>query len=136
MVEPTTSSSFSTIYAEFSIPNNLSARYNIYCVFVPSKIENPIDTLPFRAKFSIIYLGANKVMQTITPTVPKNITNPKDTTKMLIAAKFKFPYSHVSPDEKATEIARIRVINDVKTTEKAFSRNMKIDCILLEPVDE
>ena len=124
---------------EFSIPNTLSAKYNIYCVFVPAKIVNANDTIPTKAKFQLTYIrraSGSTFIKRFTP--ENNITDPNNMTKMFID-QFDFEYANVFSAEYDRVAVKLEVINAVTTQEEQsgdFSRTMRIDCIILEPVLE
>ena len=148
-------SSLSTLFATFPLPGNLSTKYNIYCVFVPSTIIDTADVRPYKVKFSISYtnnLGAlvkdavvdannsinTKVQATFT-------TDPTKVQKMLVLKDFALPYRWVYPQSSTTTTADIlksitlslKVTNATSKaiTETAkYNRNLKIDCIILEPI--
>jgi uncharacterized surface protein with fasciclin (FAS1) repeats len=131
LLEPTTTSGISKVYVDFNIPGTLSAKYNIYCVFVPTSIADPTDQRPCRAVFFITYKG-DKLYQPLT--VTNNVTDPNGITKMLIASNFTFPRCDLSLDNSIVPTVKIRVQNDVSSMETGLNRSMRIDCIILEPV--
>ena len=47
-----------TISTTFPIPNTLSTKYNIYCVFVPSNIVDSTDKRPYKVKFNLSYINS------------------------------------------------------------------------------
>jgi uncharacterized surface protein with fasciclin (FAS1) repeats len=130
-LEPNTSSPYSKIYIDFNIPGTLSAKYNIYCVFVPTSIADTSDHRPYRAIFYITYKGDKKYQQL---TVTNNVTNANGITKMLVASNFTFPTCDLSLDGKVVTNVKLRVQNDVSTSEPDLNRSMRIDCIILEPI--
>jgi hypothetical protein len=143
---PTTVSSISTLFATFSLPNTLSTKYNIYCVFVPSIITDPADLKPYKAKFYLSYVGAdgkqvtdatidiNNTVQAPTKVSNTFITDPTKVQKMLVVKDFTFPYSNLYTSTKSVTTVALKVKNDAKVTDVGYNRNVKIDCIILEPV--
>ena len=135
LVDPTSTGSS----VEFSIPNVLSAKYNIYCVFVPASIVDPTDLTPTKVKFRLTYIARSSGSvrgRNITPV--NNITDPNGLTKMLVD-QYDFEYANVIDEEYDRVAVKLEVINDVTTAEEQagdFSRTMRIDCIILEPVSE
>lgn len=142
---PTSSSSLSTFFLRFPLPGNLSAKYNIYCVFVPSTITNPRDTLPYSVQFKLSYMAStgkqvldaaidknNKVL-TPTSTSATFTTDGKTVQKMLVAKEFEFPYSNLYYNNNATITTALKVQYKA-VTGVATSKELKIDCIILEPV--
>ena len=131
-------SNFSPVFVKFRIPNTLSAKYNIYCVFVPTIITDVTDLRPSKVNFYLTWVDANGVEQKDKSiTVATNVTDPTKPTKMFVT-QFQFPICNLmTSDNYSTYIASalLKVENAVKTTETvAFNRDMRIDCIILEPV--
>lgn len=124
---------------EFSIPNTLSAKYNIYCVFVPAKIVDPNNLKPSKVKFQLTYIrraSGSTFIRRITP--ENNVTDPEAMTKMFVE-QFDFEYANVIDPEYSRVAVKLEVSSDVSTQEEQsgqYSRNMRIDCIILEPVLE
>lgn len=124
---------------EFSIPNTLSAKYNIYCVFVPAKIVNPGNLTPTKASFQLTYIrraSGSTFIKRVTPV--NNITDPNSLTKMFVD-QFDFEYANIIDADYNRVAVKLEVINNVTTQEEQsgeFSRTMRIDCIILEPVME
>lgn len=124
---------------EFSIPNTLSAKYNIYCVFMPAKIVDAINPKPTKAKFQLTYIrraNGSTFIKRVTPA--DNVTNPEGITKMFVD-QFDFEFANVV-DAKYNRIAvKLEVSSAVSAQEEQsgnFTRTMRIDCIILEPVFE
>jgi len=124
---------------EFSIPNTLSAKYNIYCVFVPAKIVDPNNLTPTKAKFLLTYIRRASGSPFVKRVIPENnITDPEGLTKMFVD-QFDFEYANVIDADYQTVVVKLEVSSDVTTQEEQsgdFSRTMRIDCIILEPVLE
>ncbi len=124
---------------EFSIPNTLSAKYNIYCVFVPAKIVNPNNLTPTKAKFQLTYIRRSSGSTFIKRVTPENnVTNPDGLTKMFVD-QFDFEFANVIDAEYQRVAVKLEVSSDVTTQEEQsgdFTRTMRIDCIILEPVVE
>ncbi|WP_167618789.1 fasciclin domain-containing protein [Maribellus sediminis] len=135
LVEPTSTAP----RVEFSIPNTLSAKYNIYCVFVPAKIVDPNNLTPTKAKFQLTYIrraSGSTFIKRITP--ENNITDTEGLTKMFVD-QFDFEFANVIDADNDKISVKLEVINDVSTQEEQsgeFDRTMRIDCIILEPVME
>ncbi|MBN2610755.1 MAG: fasciclin domain-containing protein [Bacteroidales bacterium] len=123
----------------FSIPNTLSAKYNMYCVFVPAVIVDPLNTTPTKARFRLRYirrLSGSTV--TIDINAPDNITNPLEMTKMFIG-QFNFEFANIIDEDYEDVMVELEVINAVTAAEEqagTYSRTMRIDCIIFEPVSE
>lgn len=139
-VEPTTTSALSKIRIDFNIEGTLATAYNIYVQFVPTSIQDTTDHRPFKAKYYMSYIDENQkevsiLRNKLVPDIEE--TNPDSLTKVLVAENFKFPYCDFSLDEEEPVSVILRVQNDVSTRETAnYSREMKIDCVILEPVKQ
>lgn len=145
-------------YATFPIPNTLSGKYNIYCVFVPSTADNLNDQRPYKVKFYLSYLNnkssngtdapmgvkvtnasidATNTVQSPTSTSAVFTTNPTTMTKMLVAKDFTFPFSNLICNDPTKISVSLKVQNaTAKTTADManYNRNLRIDCIILESV--
>jgi hypothetical protein len=133
LVDPT--SSYSTV--EFSIPNTLSATYNIYCVFVPGSLVDNSDYTPTKVKFELTYIRRSSGSTFFKEIIPDiNTTYPVGLTKMFVD-QFDFQYANIIDDEHEKISVKLKVINDVTSAEQQageYTRTMRIDCIILEPV--
>lgn len=135
IVEPSTSSDISTVSAIFPIPNTLSAKYNIYCVFVPELIANANSHKPYTANFFIDYVDAKGVVKKNISLATNKTTDPDNITKMFIG-EFSFPFCNIYDGNNTNISVKLKVSNTVKSNQTTTkSRTMRIDCIILEPVD-
>lgn len=127
-------------YVEFSIPNTLSATYNIYCVFVPASIADASDTIPTKVIYELSWINRQSgsvVRRDITEDTLTS-TNYTSLTKMWVT-EYDFKFANVQDEDYDNVVVKLRVINDVSTEEEKngdYSRTMRIDCIILEPVYE
>ncbi len=131
LVSPTTSSAKPQM--TFSIPGTLSAKFNVYCVFVPGNVaDTTIKNETTKVYFDLTYLnasGVSTIMRTIKPTL--RITNPTTITKMFVTT-ITFPFANFN--ETLTTV-KLKVYSDVLTNETTiYTRRMRIDCVVLEPV--
>ena len=129
---PTSAASNPTI--TFEIPNTLSANYNIYCVFVPKTISNtPVSDLkPCKVYFQLTYLKENGSSTSQNFTTGNYISEKDKLHKMLVTSNFKFPFANYGQDVVSV---KLKIISNVKQSETAqYTRDMLIDCIILEPV--
>jgi hypothetical protein len=140
---PTTTSTISRLWVKFPIPNTLSAKYNIYCVFVPTVIADPNDLRPYKVNFLMTYRdAAGKIVKDKIIGATNRVTDPNQMTKMLVAENFEFPFSNLirqsSDEDEIQEVTSVllRVENTATTREAAtFNRTIRIDCVILEPVE-
>ena len=146
---PTTSSGISKLFVKFPLPNTLSAKYNVYCVFVPTAIADTSDKRPYKVKFYLSYKDANGAQVTdkgvtLTNTLAASTsqigtftTNPSTMTKMLVLKDFQFPFSNLMYTEDTPITVSLKVENAANpsgTDLVNFNRTVRIDCIILEPV--
>ena len=134
---------FSKVYVRFPIPNTLAhVKYNIYCVFIPARANNPDDMRPYHAKFYISYVNEEgKAIVDQELPVANKITNPDEVTKLLVAENYQFPYCNLisgSSSEAGKDISVFLKVENAATTKDErnglYSRNIAIDYIILEPV--
>ena len=130
---------------QFEIPNILSgklnadktiaygAAYNIYCVFVPMSLKMT-SPKPNKVKFSVLYNGETGKVVTVdyTNNGLSYTTDKNKITKVLIASNVTFPFCEKGLD---TYSVKVKVSSNVTAKETVeFTRDLLIDCIILEPV--
>lgn len=146
----TSTSALSQLTVTFPIPNTLSTKYNIYAVFVPTAVTDTTDKRPYKVECSISYnINMSVPQQLFTKFVlTNNITDSTHVTKMLIAKNYEFPTTNIagmrglvgavtpqgltSPTNIGLKIRNI--VGTSASDKKNFNRDMRIDCIILEPV--
>lgn len=122
----------------YTFSNVLSAKYDIYCVVVPTAAENPLNvTDSTRLSFRIDYYakdaaGKGKLARLNLPSSTYNygaanyFTSPTHMKEILIVKGFKFPFSNAD--------VKIQIATSVANSETAIlSRKVRIDRILLKP---
>ncbi|ASB49861.1 fasciclin domain-containing protein [Alkalitalea saponilacus] len=137
VVEPTGLSNVAQPSVTFQIPNTLSATYNIHVVFVPEAIVNPSNPRPNKANFTLVSINTTTGRIRRNPITPSNnVTDAHEVTRMHLG-EFTFDFANVVDQEYPSVPVVLEVTNAVRTDETAeFSRTMRIDCIILEPVIE
>ncbi|MGQ1945548.1 fasciclin domain-containing protein [Geofilum sp. OHC36d9] len=139
LLEPSSTSNFARSSVTFAIPNTLSAKYNVYCVFVPPSIADPNNLLPTKTSFQLVYVTTTTGRTSRLRVTPdNNVTNINELTKMFVT-KIDFDYANVIDEDFKDVAVTLQVTNDVTIAEESagdFSRTMSIDCIILEPVEE
>lgn len=139
VVDPTGISDIAQPNVRFSIPNTLSASYDIYCVFAPSSIVDTSNLRTGRVTYQLTYISTatgRTRRQTVTP--EDNLIDPEGLTKMLVT-RFDFEFANVIDEDYKETAVRLQVNNNVTVNEEstgAFTRTMRIDCIVLEPAVE
>jgi hypothetical protein len=153
-LDPTSQSSLSKLFVTFPITNTLAAKYNIYCVFVPTSIVDTTDKRPYKVQFYLSYINsagvavtnasidANNTVQLPSKTSATFITTPSmQPQKMLVVSGFQFPYCNlVNRSDYISSLAstvslKVQNAAGVSTSEVAnYNRTLRIDCIILEPV--
>ena len=153
-LDPTTSSSISKLFVNFPIPNTLSAKYDIYCVFVPTSIVDTTDKRPNKVRFYLSYVNsagvqvtnasidANHQVQLPSKASAIFTTTPSGQPQMmLVTSGFQFSYSNLVGSADyisgllSTVALKVENAAGVNTTELAgFNRTLRIDCIILKPV--
>ncbi len=153
-VVPTSASG--TVSVEFPIPNTLSMKYNVYCVFVPASISDATDLRPSKVKFYVSYLGNKNVSGTsypggiqlrgaITTTNTLNLsasaapatftTDPTNVQKMLVLKDFQLPFCNLYTGNNSAINVSLTVSNATKLSEATtYNQSFQIDYIILEPV--
>jgi uncharacterized surface protein with fasciclin (FAS1) repeats len=137
-------------FTTFQIPNTLSAKYDIYCAFVPGSINNPKDVKPYKVKFYLSYVDSNGKQVTNAPVDKNNAvlatgkigdvfttTPTSQSQEMLIVSGFQFPYANLYRSTGYAPTVRLKVENAVGNSAleiKNFSKTPRIDYIILKPV--
>jgi hypothetical protein len=141
----------STANVTFKIPNTLSAKYDIYCVFVPPTILDTADVKPSKVKFTlgyknsagnqtVAYVDENHLVQSKANLAAIFTTNPLATQpeEMLIASGFQFPFTNLidpnDPNPVASTTVLVKIDNAAAPTDATANRKLLIDCIILKPV--
>ena len=125
----------------FTVPGTLSAAYRIKAVLVPQNLVfegDTTDMMPnrFDAKLKYWPKGEKKAK---TVAIGKDITNDPtriDTVSLvnnLDNEYVEFRYSEYGLELEETTV-ELEISGNVKSKEKEFSRTLRIDCIILEPV--
>lgn len=145
------------LFINFPIPNTLAGRYNIYCVFVPTFITDTTNLRPYRLRFSLnydyvpgvrrdsVWVGETAFVRTHT-TARQFTTNARTISKVRVISNYQFPFSNLvrtgqgRSDLITSDRIRVglRVENAVGTSAAErfnFNRDIRIDCILLVPVE-
>ena len=134
-ITPSSSSSNPTI--SFDIPNTLSGcAYNIYCVFVPASATNldTKDLKPCKVNFQLTYLKESGAfgIQIFDNGGQSFVTDKANLSKVLVASNFTFPYCNYGQEIVNVKLKVVSNVPQIQTT--LFTRELLIDCIILEPV--
>lgn len=129
-----------------SIPKVLSAPYLVKCVFVPGNItDKTVTTMPNKFTVKLSYLDVNGKKQTVA--MGTKLVNFADGYEKLDTvtfipdnktdkAYFHFPVNEYDLSENETTTAELEIVSALTSREKDFDRTFRIDCIILEPIDE
>ena len=127
---------------QFTIPDVLAATYDIYCVFVPAEAySDDIAADSTKVRFFLNYVHEDGTMKE-DAAIEGGTTNGKAMTKMYVGRK-TFPFANFSKsafsgeENQDADCVRLRVQTNVSAKETvSFSRTMRIDKIIFEPVIE
>lgn len=122
----------------FTLPDILAGKYKLYVEFLPTTIDDPNKQLPSKASFMITHLntdaGGSRRVRVSGPLE----TNPASKTKLFVT-ELDLPYANIQSDEHSAPAMTIQITNETKLEEEtagAYTRSMRIDRIVLEPVVE
>jgi hypothetical protein len=135
----------------FKIPNTLSGKYDIYCVFVPPTILDTADRRPSKVKFTLGYrnsigaatagfVDANNIVQSKSSSAAIFTTNAlaKQPEKMLVASGFHFPVTNFPTGKDMVSYANTITVSlkvdNAAPDDVTANRRLMIDCIILKPV--
>lgn len=154
VVVPTTVNDNSPDTVTFPIPNTLSGKYRIYCVFLPTNIGEVSSAKTNKVKFLFSYMDSqnnapvfvkdraivtgNKIATAATSAPVIYTTKVNQITKMLVT-EYTFPYCNLYNTSLPTSsiTTRLKVISASKIVDEVkglSDRTMRIDCIILEAV--
>ncbi len=150
LIESTTVTATQPAAVTFPIPNVLSGRYRIFCVFLPSSIVSETDRRPYKMRFYLTHTNSSGTVIENAPIGSANqllatnrtahiFTSTGAALSKMFVTEIEFPFSNIyTPGAAATTIrTRLRVENAVTTVEEIQNRGdrkMRIDYIILEPV--
>jgi len=136
VVYPLTTSTIQKVFVTFPIPNTLSAKYRIYCVFAPAAISE-IRQLPCLVNFYMEYINSAGAKTSILTPILSNVPTSGTAISKIFVKEITFPYCNIITNENIGDITvKIKVENAAKDTQSAiYTRTMLIDCIILEPVN-
>jgi hypothetical protein len=150
LIESTTVTTTQPAAVTFPIPNVLSGKYRIYCVFLPSSIVSETDLRPYKMRFYVTHTNSSGTIVENAPVGSANqllatnrtaniFTSTGAAISKMFVTEIEFPFSNIySPGAAATTITtRLKVENAVTTVEEIQNRGdrkMRIDYIILEPV--
>lgn len=141
-------SGLARLYVNFKIPNTLSAKYNIYCVFVPRKILAPADETQYSVKFYLTYVNSSgKLSSNIAVNASNELltssagaatfkTDPTKVDKMLVLKDFEFPFSNTvyTGNTESQLLEQIKPVLRIESVNTSAKDDIYIDCVILEPV--
>ncbi|MCC8145652.1 MAG: fasciclin domain-containing protein [Bacteroidales bacterium] len=139
-----------TTYNEFYFPNNLSAEYDVYCVFVPDVRNADFARAPRKTKVVFTFYQLDRTTGRWQPiksggevvaasqaqiTPENNIVSEQEITEMLVCEKFKFPYAFIN-EESGNYSLKLRVETTIGSAGelREFVNRMSIDYLKLVPV--
>ena len=134
-VYPLTTSSFQKVWVQYCIPNLLPGKYNIYVVFVPAYLEDTTKILPYLVNFYLTYPNTDGV--TVSDQVISSNVNtiPKILSKILVKSDFVVNFFDMGLAGKTNPSIKLKVENAASVNQSTlYSREVRTDCILFEPV--
>gem|GEM_PF-491288 len=146
-ISPSGTSAYPTV--TFDIPNTLSgklntdstiqygAAYNIYCVFAPNSL-NTSTPLPSKVIFTLMYKQANGLIpsKNFTNKSVNFVTKTDKMTKVLVTENFVFPVSEYGMEISNVKLKVTNNVTQAQAQALTYSRDLLIDCIIFEPVQQ
>jgi hypothetical protein len=134
----------------FNIPNVLSGKYRVYCVFVPSSIISATDLRPYKVRFYFSYMQSNGTWFENSPISATNqlqaasrtaaiFTTTGNAISKMFVTEIEFPYCNLyEKGASSTTITTALKVENATTTveeiQKKGDRKMRIDYVIFEPV--
>lgn len=128
---------------QFTIPNTLAAKYNVYCIFAPScAYMDGVKADSTKVSFYLNYVHEDGKMYEDDVIEISSPTNGTQMTKMFVT-QINLPFANYSassfsgPLQQDNDCVKLRVQTNVDRNETTkFTRIMRIDRIIFEPVIE
>lgn len=135
-----------------NIPNVLSGKYKLYVVTVPHAIDNPSVAMGLKFGVKLAYRASNGTVlpmnrpnfestnaRNIPATPTKGYTASATAVDKVYIYDFEFPWCSMyeKGNPKSLDVTILIENMGTKTdeTNKTFTRDMRIDCVVLEPVE-
>ena len=132
---PLTTSLIQPIWVQYSIPNLLPGKYNIYVVFVPTYLEDSTKVLPFKANCFLTYPNSDGVSQNNISIYTGVVTTPKNITKFLVKSDFVVNFFDFGLAGATNPLIKLKVQNAATSAQSTlYNREILTDCIIFEPV--
>lgn len=129
---PLTTSTIQKVFVYFPIPNTLSAKYKIYCVFAPAAISE-IKKLPCLVNFYLDYVNSSGV-KILSQTIATNVVTSGTEVSKIFVKEMTFPFCNIV-NSIGDITVKLKVENGARENQSTiYTRTMLIDCIILEPV--
>lgn len=128
---------------QFTVPNTLAAKYNVYCVFAPAgAYMEGVAADSTKVNFYLNYVHEDGRMYEDAVIAGPMPTHGETMTKMFVT-QIELPYANYSespfegPLTQDDDCVKLRVQANVDRNETTkFTRTMRIDCLIFEPVIE
>lgn len=127
-------STLSKVYVNFPIPNVLSTKYDIKCVFVPESIE---EAKPRQSKINIeLDYVDEEGNQVLNKAFKENFLTSKEQLDTVMVGQMDFSFSNLyQPREMKTSdiTTRLCIRNRQFRETTKLTNTVRIDCIIFEP---
>jgi hypothetical protein len=133
---PTSTSNLQPPRVIFSMPNVHPGKYNLYVVFVPTYLEDTTQTKPYSVKFYLDYPNIDGTTVTTYASTTNSVTDPKNCTKVLVKSDLSIGLFNMELIQTKLPRIKVTVQNAATSTQTSYSREIRTDCILLEPVQQ
>ena len=134
IVDPTATSTLQKVSVTFPIPGTLATKYKIYCVFVPDRITEKDSNRPYIVNFFLDYINQNGETVKAEKLLQNQENDPSQITKMYVG-EVTLPFCNPYISNSSITV-KLKVENAAKASQTTTkSRAMKIDCVILEPVE-
>lgn len=138
VLEPSLAADAPKASVTFTVPDVLAGRYRLYVEFLPTTIDNPDNQRSSKATFMITHLNTNAGGSARVRVTTPQETNPASKTKMFVA-ELNLPFANKVTEDHRDPALTLQITNEVTQAEEnagQYTRSMRIDRILLEPVVE
>lgn len=131
-----------------SIPDVLSGKYNLYVVTVPTSIDNPTVLKGVKFRVCVTYRRADGSLRGMNNAIYQSHKKPAGSispgftasateVQKIFIKEFDFPFCSMyeKGNPKSLEVQVMIENVAIKSEEKTLTRDLRIDCIIFEPVE-
>lgn len=135
-VVPLTTSNLLPVRVQYSMPNVFPGKYNLYVVFIPAYFEDTTLIKPYSVRFYLDYPNSDGTTVSTYSNSINAPTKPLTVTKLLVKSDISIGFFNMDLIKTNQPSVKLIVQNAATSSLPNYSREIRTDCILLEPVQQ